>query len=125
MTKGPDDPLDRAFAKVRKAMAALDLPETEEGLWYGTPCFKVRGKSFTRLKDAKTLVLLCPIEEKELLLEAAPHIFFETDHYKGWPAVLARLSEISTAELKLRLERAWRQKAPKTLSKSTPGRSRT
>lgn len=107
--------LNAAFAPVRAAVAALNLPETEEGLWYGTPAFKVRGKGFTRLKDAGALVLMCPLDEKELLLEAAPDIFFETDHYKGWPAILVRLAAISPEELRLRLERSWRQKAPKRL----------
>ena len=51
-------------------------------------------------------------------VEAAPEIYFETDHYKGWPAVLVRLRKIKAAELKHRLARAWRLKAPKRLIKS-------
>ncbi len=43
------------------------------------------------MKDAETLVFMCAIEAKELLMEAAPEIHFETDHYKGWPALLIRL----------------------------------
>ena len=27
---------------------------------------------------------MCAIEEKELLMEAVPDIYYETDHYKGW-----------------------------------------
>ena len=48
-----------------------------------------------RMKDAETLVLLCPLEQKEFLMEVSPEIYFETDHYKGWPAVLIRLAAIS------------------------------
>ena len=44
-----------------------------------------------RVKDADTVVLMCPLEEKEMLIEAAPEIYFETDHYKGWPAILVRV----------------------------------
>jgi hypothetical protein len=55
---------------------------------------QVRGKLFLRVKDADTLVLICLLEEKELLMEAAPHIYYETDHYKGWPAVLVRVATI-------------------------------
>ncbi len=106
--------LAAAFEPVRAAAAGL--PDVEESLWYGTPSLKVRGKSFCRLKDADILVLLCPMEEKELLMEMEPEVFFETDHYKGWPAVLARLSGIDPGRLRHQLERAWRLKAPKRLT---------
>jgi len=43
----------------------------------------------------------------------ASDIYFETDHYKGWPAVLMRLSRIGDDELSHRLTRAWRLVAPK------------
>jgi len=112
------DPLAVPFKRVRKAAAALKLPEVEEATSYGTPSLTVRGKSFVRMKDKDTLVVLCPVEEKEMLMEAAPEIYFETDHYKGWPAVLVRLKVIKFTELKHRLKRAWRQKAPKRLTKS-------
>ena len=48
-------------------------------------------------------------------MEVDPRVYFETDHYKGWPAVLVRLKAIDTADLSHRLERAWRVKAPKRL----------
>lgn len=38
---------------------------------------------------------MCPLEEKQLLIEAAPDIYFETDHYRGWPSVLVRIRLIS------------------------------
>jgi hypothetical protein len=110
------DPLAAPFMRV--ATAAAKLPEVEQGTWAGTPALKVRGKSFARMKDRDTLVVLCPLDEKEILLEAAPDIYFETDHYKGWPAVLVRLSRIKASELTHRLERSWRVKAPKRLIKS-------
>jgi hypothetical protein len=104
---------DAVFARVRAA--ASGLPEVEESTWYGTPSLKVRGKGFARLKDADTLVVLCALDEKEMLMEADPEVFFETDHYKGWPAMLVRLERISTSQLRHRLEQAWRLKAPKRL----------
>jgi hypothetical protein len=107
--------LHAAFASIRTVLTKAGWPDTEEGASYGTPSLKVRGKSFCRLKDADTLVLMCPIDEKEMLMELEPDIFFETDHYTGWPAVLARLSRMDAAMLKHHLERAWRSKAPKRL----------
>jgi hypothetical protein len=101
------------FARVRAAAARL--PEVEESTWFGTPSLKVRGKSFVRLKDPETLVVLCALDEKEMLMEADPKVYFETDHYKGWPAVLVRLKSIGPTQLRHRLEQAWRLRAPKRL----------
>lgn len=97
----------------------LALPEVVEDIWYRTPALKVRGKAFVRLKeDGESVVfLLESVEEQELLIEAQPDIYFITDHYRGYPAVLARLSALRTPECRVRLERAWRLKAPKTLVK--------
>jgi hypothetical protein len=105
--------LQSAFARVKAAASAL--PGIEDSTSYGTPALKVRGKLVARMKDADTLVVRCPIDDKEFLLAAGPRIYFETDHYKGWPAVLVRLNRIGEAELRLRLERAWRLQAPKRL----------
>jgi hypothetical protein len=106
---------DRGFARIRAAAKAAKLPAIAEGTSYGTPALKVRGKLLMRMKDADTLVFHCPIEEKAMLLEAASEIYFETDHYKGWPAVLVRASKASDAELEVCLQRAWRSQAPAKL----------
>jgi hypothetical protein len=105
---------------------ARDLPEVVETPWYGTPGLKVRGKGFVRLKeDGKSIVfLLESVDEQEWLIRARPAIYFITDHYRhyrGWPAVLARLSRLPVAECRLRLERAWRLKAPGTLQRRLDG----
>src|SRR5688500_585735 len=79
-----------------KQLSALGckLPEVEEGIWFRTPALKVRGKSFVRLKeDGKSVVfLLDSVDEQEFLIQARPDLYFITDHYRGYPAVLARLS---------------------------------
>jgi hypothetical protein len=112
------DPWAKAQKRVARLGMKLGLPEITEGTSYGTPALLVRGKSFTRLKDPETLVLLVPLEQKELLMEMAPEIYFETDHYRGWPAVLIRLSAISDRELSQRLADGWRHRAPKRLAES-------
>ena len=112
------DDLHKPFERVRTLAEATDLPRLEIGTSYGTPALKVAGKSFCRMKDAATLVLLMPLEQKELLMEAAPEIYFETPHYSGWPAVLVRLGVIDDTELGARLVEAWRLKAPKRLGAS-------
>ncbi len=55
----------------------------------------------------------CSIEEKEMLIETAPEVYFDDDHYRGFPAVLVRLEAISEAELAARLARGREIQAPK------------
>jgi hypothetical protein len=96
----------------------LELPEVVLDVWFRTPALKVRGKSFVRLKeDGENVVfLLESVDEQELLIEARADVYFITDHYRGYPAVLARLAKLRVPECKDRLERAWRLKAPKKLA---------
>jgi hypothetical protein len=106
---------DAAFARVLAIAASTGLPGIEAGRSYGTPSLNVRGKFMARIKDADTLVVRCPVEEKHFLMEADPAVFFETDHYKGYPAFLVRLGAADDATIAGRLERAWRMQAPKKL----------
>lgn len=57
------------------------------------------------------------IEEKEMLMSAAPELFFETDHYKGLAGCAAAYSRGFPEELAHRLERAWLRAASKKLAK--------
>ena len=112
--------IEAAFVRVRDIALARGLPGIEQGSSYGTPALRVRRKLLIRMKDAETLVLACTMEDKELLMQAAPEIYYETDHYKGWPALLIRLGTISDAELGHRIETAWRVHAGARLVKSVP-----
>jgi hypothetical protein len=97
----------------------LEMPEVIEDSWYGTPALKVRGKGFVRLRPEGDAVvfLLESLEEQEFLLETQPDIYYITDHYVGWPTVLARLSALRAPEARLRLERAYVAKAPPAVLK--------
>jgi hypothetical protein len=101
----------------RAARLAGHLPGVEQAPWYGTPGLKVSGKGFARVEEAGTLVALCPLELKEALMDAEPELFYETDHYRGWPAMLVHMNVIDDDRLRDRLECAWREKAPKRLLK--------
>lgn len=114
------DDLDQVFIRIEQLAQARGLPEVTRSTNNRTPALKVRDKSFVRLKDAGTLVLLCPSEQKTLLMEISPEIYFETDHYVGHPAVLIRLDAIGDEELSLRLEDAWRFKASSKLAAQRP-----
>jgi hypothetical protein len=101
--------------RVKSLIARAKLPGVEEALSYGMPSLKVMGKFLGRVREPDILVVMCTREEKEFLMEVNPAIYFETDHYKGWPAVLIRLSKISDEELTHRLKIAWRMQAPKKM----------
>lgn len=108
--------LSPAFEKLKQA--ASGLPDIEPGTSYGTPALKLGKKLICRVKDADTAVLLAPLDEKEMLMAAAPGIYFETDHYKGWPALLARIHDIPLDELRHRLQQTFLRVAPKRLVKA-------
>ena len=96
-----------------------ELPDVTEGLWYGTPALQVRGRFFVRLKeDAKSVVFrLESLDEQDFLTSARSELYFVTDHYRGYRAILARLQLLGVTECRARLETAWRAVAPKTLVK--------
>ena len=95
---------------------AATLPGVEVGTSYGTPALKVRDKTLARLwEDGTTLVLKVPFTVRDHLLVTAPATYFLTDHYRGYPAVLVRLTVADAAGLAPLLEEAWRQVAPKRM----------
>ncbi|BCW88872.1 hypothetical protein sos41_20160 [Alphaproteobacteria bacterium SO-S41] len=98
------------------------LPGVVEGTSYGTPALRVAKTFMTRLRtEDDSIVIKLPIDERDMRIEAAPEIYFITDHYKAWPAVLVRLAKVSKSELKAVLERAWRDAAPKKLLQAFDG----
>lgn len=115
----------RAGISVRTVRGILlALPGVEEGPCYGTPGFRVRGKFLARLRDEdETLVVKCGFDERDFRILADPKTFFTTDHYRGYPTVLVRLSKVDVADLESLLEDAWRLLAPKRLVAEHDGKS--
>jgi hypothetical protein len=105
--------LSRDLKRVKRLVAAAKLSGVEEGLSYGQPSLKAGGKFLARVREPDVLVLNCALEEKDILMQINPDVYFETDHYKGWPAVLIRLSKIDDEELTHRLIAAWQMQATK------------
>ncbi|MGX0967873.1 hypothetical protein AB7M63_008322 [Bradyrhizobium japonicum] len=101
------------FDDVRKF--ALTWPEVEDGTSYGTPALKVRKKMLVRLKeDGDSLVMPdVPIDERTMLVESQPGIFYFNDHYADYPIVLIRLSRAKRAMVEPFLRRRWRGLASK------------
>jgi hypothetical protein len=93
------------------------FPEVEEDLTYGQPSFRVRGRLFAWMSPSREAVgaLVCRVDpdEKELLIQSNPDVYFSTPHYEGYPAVLIRLEAVDRRELAERIEDAWLLRAPK------------
>ena len=96
---------------------AGSFPEAHEKDSYGKPAFFIAKKFFTRYrKDDNSLVfIVADLPTRDMMLELDPKTYFITDHYKDYPSVLVRMERITPDELKLMLERRWRQIAPKKL----------
>ena len=99
---------------------ALAFPEVEAAT-SGRVRFGVHGKGFAweaRERDGGGLAVRVDRDEKELILESNPDVYFTSPHYTGFPAVQIRVEAIDREELRERLEDAWLIQAPKRLAAS-------
>jgi hypothetical protein len=97
---------------------ALSLPEVEE-TGEERIAFRVRGKLFAwaaRERDGGGLGIRVDREEKQLILDSDPDVYFSSPHYDGWPGVQVRLEAIGRDQLRMRLEDAWLIQAPRKLA---------
>jgi hypothetical protein len=86
------------FETVRKI--GLALPGVEESTAYGAPALKVRGKLMAcvpthRSAEPNSLVVRVGFDDRAELLAAAPDVYYVTDHYLNYSAVLVRLSRVT------------------------------
>ena len=87
-----------SFETVRKI--GLALPGVEESTAYGSPALKVHGKLMAgipvnRSAEPGSLVVLVDFDDRAELLAAAPDVYYVTDHYVPYNAVLVRLSRVN------------------------------
>jgi hypothetical protein len=115
------DSVDAIFNRLRRLALEVNFPAIEEGTSYGNAALKVGGKAFATVKNNETVVLSISIDDKERLIEMAPDIYYQTDHYVGWPSLPVRIAAITDAELKERLIGAWLFRAPRTLQAAFRG----
>jgi hypothetical protein len=109
---------------------ALALPgASEEATSSGKGAWIVNKKFFTwerplRKSDLAALggkapsgpilgVRTADLEMKDVLLASNPSVYFTTPHFDGYPAVLIRLSKITSKELKDVIVEAWLARAGK------------
>ena len=108
-----DGTLERQFAAAVKL--AERFPGIEVETSHSTPAIKVNGKFMARLRTEAEgwLAIRCDFVDREILLQAAPHVFHLTPHYQNYPMILVDLAAIDRGALLEVLERGWRMAASK------------
>jgi hypothetical protein len=91
------------FETVRQI--GLELPGVLESTAYGMPTLKIDGKLLAaipanRSVEPDSLVVRMSFEDRAELLAADPKVYYLTEHYVGYDAVLVRLSCVTSEVLK-------------------------
>jgi hypothetical protein len=95
---------------------ALQLPGVTEGTSYGTPALHAKERFLARLKeDGQTMAIRMQFADRAVLLELDPDVFYLTDHYRPYEAVLVRLQKAPPRLVRQVLRQAWCFQAPRAL----------
>jgi hypothetical protein len=81
------------------AEAARVIPDVEEVASPRGRGLKIRGKllacqAIHKSAEPNSLMVRIGSDEREVLLATQPDTYYLTDHYRGYPAILVRLSKI-------------------------------
>ncbi|ODT50142.1 MAG: hypothetical protein BGO80_03230 [Devosia sp. 63-57] len=106
------DQLQHAIARLQRLAEERHLDCVSLRDERQAPTLATGDAHFIHLIDADTAALHCPVQQKILLMDVSPAIYFETDAYIGEPIVLIHLDQIDDEELALRLEDACRFRSP-------------
>jgi hypothetical protein len=84
---------------------ALTLPGVEDATAYGALALKVGGKLLAcvprnRQAEPDSLVVRVDFDDRAELLAGDPAVYYVTDHYAGYNAVLVRLPRINRDSLR-------------------------
>ncbi len=102
----PKQPIARTpvtFDTVRDI--GLTLPGVKAGTSFGAMALKVNGKlmacvAINRSAEPNSLMLRMDDNDRAELLSADPDVYYVTDHYIGYNAVLVRLSRVNPDALR-------------------------
>jgi len=116
------------FDTVRRI--GLELPGVEDATAYGSRALKLRGKLLAgipvnRSAEPGSLMVRVDIRDREHLLTEAPDVYYVTDHYVGYPAVLVRLSKVSPDALRDLLRMAHKHVSLKIESRTAKRKRRS
>ena len=111
------------FDTVRKI--GLELPGVEQSTMYGAPALKVHGALLAcvpshRSAEAGSLVVRVDFADRAALLAEAPELYYITDHYLNYPAVLVRLARVTPEVLRDLLGMAYKFVTRKNSRSRTP-----
>jgi hypothetical protein len=99
---------------LKKLALDLTLPGVSEETTWGQPCLKAHGKLWVWWSPMEDVpVFKVSLEEREIMVEAEPEMFFFTPHYRSHPLVLVRPEVLDLAWARGNLIRVWRAQAPK------------
>ena len=102
---------------------ALSMPDVTETTAYGMPAFKAgktrfAGQPVERADvEPNSLGVHLSFEERDGLLASRPDLYYLTEHYAPYPALLVRIAKLRRSELRELLSAAWRyamEGAPRT-----------
>jgi hypothetical protein len=99
-----------SFDVVREA--ALEMPDVESSESARGPALKLRGKLMAcpashKSAEPDTIMVRVSIKEREKLIDENPDLYYVTDHYRDYPALLVRLAKIDRTTLKSLLGASW------------------
>ncbi len=100
--------------KIRSIM--ITLPGVNEGTCFGTPAFYAGKKFFARMREEGD-VLVIHTEEREEWIKKDPEIFYITEHYKNFSAMLISLPLVTDAHLVTLITTAWSKRIGKKILK--------
>ena len=95
-----------------RGLPAVSKPSAQQ------PELAVANVPFATIAGPTTLALACPNDQKVLLMDISPDVYFETEQQVGQDLVLVRLDQITDEELSLRLHDAWEFVAPDHLRRN-------
>ena len=103
----------------------LAFPGVEESTAYGNPALKVEGKILAclpthRSAEPDSLMVRVNFDDRAALLAEAPDVYYVTDHYLSYNAVLVRLRRVNSDLLRDLLGMAY-----KFVTAQSPRRSRS
>jgi hypothetical protein len=107
----------------------LALPGVEESTAYGMPALKIDGKLLVcvpanRSVEPHSLVVRVSRDDRAELLAADPDVYYVTEHYEGYDAVLVRLTCVAPSVLRDLLGMAYKYVGRNVARKSAVGKRR-
>jgi hypothetical protein len=106
--------LIKTYGELRDLALSLGLPQVEDSRAWNHPCLRAHGKMWcwwSPYEDAA--VFRCDPEERAALMQADGECFFLHPHYRNSALVLARAGHIDSGWAAARLQRDWRDAAPR------------